>query len=136
MQPDATASCLRCAATALRKLDSPEGVAFFECPSCHRHYAREAGGALTYRWGHPISLALYGALFDPDPLPEAPRIAEFLRKGRTAELIGEWAEEIALELAHPTQAVRDILGNPSSEAACREFLAAVVQQLQTTGNKR
>lgn len=106
-------------------------MAFFECPSCRRHFARKHGGALTYRWGHPVSLALYGVLFASDPLTEAPRIAESLRQqGRTPEALAAFAEEIERELAQPTQQVRDILGSKASEAACRAFLAAVVRQLK------
>jgi hypothetical protein len=124
-------ACPRCGSVALRGLaESTATTAFFECPSCRRHFARKRGGALTYRWGHPVSLALYGVLFEPAPLTEAPRIAESLRQGRTPEALAAFAEEIELELAHPTQQVGDILGGKASETACRAFLAAVVRQLK------
>lgn len=123
--------CLRCPSTALRPLSgsSPE-MAFFECPSCPRQYARKGDGPLTYRWGHPISLALYGILFATDPLTEADRIADSLSKDRTPEALAMFVAEIELELEHPAQQVRDILDNRSSEAACREFLAAVVRRMK------
>jgi len=127
-------NCLRCPSTALRLLpgDPTQTIAFLQCPACLRHYAQKAGGLLPYRWGHPISLALYGVLFTTEPLTEAQRIADALRQGRTPEALALFIEEIELELAHPTQQVRDILGNTSPEAACREFLAAVVRHLTLT----
>jgi transposase-like protein len=125
-------ACLRCPATALRKLsESTQEVMFFECPSCLRHYACKSGEALTYRWLHPVGLALYGVLFEPRPLEHAQRIAASLLRNRPSEKIATLIEEIELELEHPTQQVRDILENVASEAQCREFLAAVVHKLRT-----
>lgn len=131
--PDAgpAPACPRCRPVALRRLaESTQAMAFFECPSCRRHFARKHCGALTYRWGHPVSLALYGVLFEAAPLTEAPRIAESLRQGRTPEALAAFAQEIELELVQPVQQVRDILGSKASETACREFLAAVVHRLK------
>lgn len=53
-------NCLRCTRQALAALSVPSAeTTFFECPSCGRHYAHTTGRPLTFRWGHPISLALY-----------------------------------------------------------------------------
>lgn len=124
-------NCLRCPSTALRQLpgEPTQTIAFLQCPACLRHYAQKVGGPLTYRWGHPISLALYGVLFTTEPLAEAQRIGDVLRQDRTPEELALFVEEIELELTHPTQQVRDILDNRSPEAACREFLAAVARHL-------
>jgi hypothetical protein len=40
-------------------------------------------------------------------------------------------EEIELELTHPTQQVRDILGNRQTEEQCREFLREFVAKART-----
>ena len=55
-----TPTCLRCeGAPALTADASPPDIAFFTCPRCGRRYAQSRGGRLTFRWGHPISFALY-----------------------------------------------------------------------------
>ena len=124
-------SCLRCAATTLCVLpESSQEMTFFECPTCLRHFALKEGGSLTYRWLHPVSLALYGVLFKREPLEHAQRIAEMLVRNRPPERIATLVEEIELELEHPTQQVRDIIENVASEAKCRAFLAAVVHKLR------
>jgi len=124
-------SCLRCATTTLRVLpESSHEMAFYECPSCLRHFARKEGGSLTYRWLHPVSVALYGVLFEREPLEHAQQIAEMLVRNRPPEKIASLVEEIELELEHPTQQVRDIIENVASEAKCRAFLAAVVHRLR------
>jgi hypothetical protein len=122
--------CLRCS-TTLRRLEEPgTGVEFFECPACGRHFAQQSGKGLTFRWLHPISLALYPVLSDIDLSAAAPSAVEALSRGRNVEELASFADEIALELAQPTQQVRDILGNAAPEAACRAFLAAVVRLLR------
>ena len=123
--------CPRCPATALGLLpESTQQVAFFECPSCFRHYVSKRDRALTFRWLHPISLALYGVIFESRPLEHAQRIAESIVRNQSCEQIATLVGEIELELDHPTQQVRDILENVASEAECREFLAAVVHKVR------
>ena len=52
--------CLRCKTVPLTEAGpSDPRIAFFECPSCRRQYALRPGKQLTFRWLHPISLALY-----------------------------------------------------------------------------
>jgi transposase-like protein len=70
--PDnATTNCLQCSGVVLTRLpESSEEITFFECPSCHRHYAQSPGHSLTYRWSHPVSLALYCILFNREPVPQ------------------------------------------------------------------
>ncbi len=123
--------CLRCGTVELQRLpESTSGMAFFECPSCGRHYARAAGKALTFRWLHPISLALHPVLFFPEPRGAERKSAQALVEGRTAEEIAALADEIELELKQPTQRVRDIIGNAATEEDCRAFLAGVVRELR------
>ena len=124
-------SCLRCNGVELARLPlSTAEIAFFECPSCLRHYAQKAGGGLTYRWLHPTSVALYGVMFEENPLPYAERIAQHLLESSTTDEIARMTDEIELELRQPTRDVRDIIGSRATEEACRRFLAAVVAHLK------
>ena len=126
-----TTNCLRCSGVELTRLpESSEEITFFECPSCHRHYARSPGHSLTYRWLHPVSLALYCILFNREPLSATPFVAKELMRGRSRDASLKMIEEIELELQRPTQNVREILDNPQSEEECREFLQAVVTYIR------
>jgi len=80
---------------------------------------------------HPVSLALYGVIFEPLPFPHAHRIAKSLVQNRSPDEIVALVNEIELEIESPTQRVRDILENVATEAECREFLAAVVHKMQS-----
>jgi hypothetical protein len=111
----------------LTPLSSPAGIEFLECPKCYRHYARKPGGALTFRWLHPVSLPLYTVLFVTNPLQRAPEVAKQFVSQRSVEELNRIAEEIELELKHPTQNVREILDNPQTEDQCRAFLEAFVR---------
>jgi hypothetical protein len=122
--------CLRCPDVALRALDGPPDISFFECPSCRRHYSQKKSGALTYRWRHPISLPLYFVLFSKEPVAEALRVAAHLADTLSSAELEAMTREIELELEQPTQEVRTILNNPQSEEACREFLVSVARLLR------
>lgn len=123
--------CLRCRGVRLRPLaQSAPALAFFECPTCRRQYARKSSGSLTYRWRHPISLALYGVIFEKEPLVHAPRIATILLRDRTPDEIAWFVDEIELELKQPTQQVHLILDNAATEPKCRQFLTAVVAAMR------
>lgn len=135
--------CLRCAnAVTLRPVDGAASgsgeIHFFECPECHRHYAQLPGRALTFRWPHPVSLALYGfrgeSGHDLDIAVHC--IAASLTKNRDPEEIDALSQEIALEIEHPTQRVRDILDTPAPEEACRDLLRRVVAALPRTRRDR
>ena len=127
------ASCLRCSGQELTQLPKlTDEIKLFECSSCHRQYAQKPGGPLTYRWLHPISLALYEFSFRSEPKDGfASRAAQALTRGRSAEEIDLVVREIEIELRDPTQQVRDILGTKASEEACREFLTSVVTLLKS-----
>jgi hypothetical protein len=126
-----TARCLRCPSRELEMLpESFPEMSFFACPVCQRHYARRVNGRLTYRWLHPISLALYGVIFDADPVPRAAKTARDLLRNRSRDEIDWIISEIDLELEHPTQSVREILENVASEEQCRAFLVEVTKCLK------
>ena len=130
------ANCLRCSGAKLTRLpESPEEITFFVCPSCHRHYAQRPGHSLTYRWLHPVSLALYPILFNREPISAAPSVAEELMRVCSRDALPKMIEEIELELQRPTQNVREILDNPQSEEECREFLHAVVTYIRAQGDR-
>jgi hypothetical protein len=132
MQPeDATPLCLRCVNVRLqRSADSGKDITFFECPSCHRRYAKAKSGSLTFRWLNPITLPLYSVLFSKDAMADAPRVADSMLRQNSPDELAVMIKEIELELEHPTQQLREILDNPQSEEACRQFLAAVVRILR------
>jgi len=69
-------------------------------------------------------------LFDTDPRERTHEVADQLVAGHSAEEMNRIADEIQLELEHPTQNVREILDNPQTEDQCRAFLAAIVQFLR------
>jgi hypothetical protein len=123
--------CLRCRNIRTRYLEGwSQNITFFECPSCHRQYARDKSGTLTFRWPHPISLALNCVLFSENPIAEAPRVAKLLASKPSSLAVDAMAGEIELELEQPTQDVRNIVNNPQSEEVCRQFLADVARQLR------
>ena len=120
--------CLRCIGVRLVRSEpfSPE-IEFFNCPACRRDYARRPGHSLTFRWLHPISLVLYDKLFDVnlrDRVKTPQKVAGL--PSDPPEVLWQMIEEIELELTHPTQQVRDIVGNPQTEEQCREFLREFV----------
>ena len=121
--------CLRCKTTELISVASPGGISFFECPECHRNFARKSGGALCFRWPHPIGLVLYPVIFADDPGRDCERVAEMFAKQETSERIRLIVQEIKLELDDPTQQVRDILECHASEDDLRKYLGCVSERL-------
>ena len=81
-------------------------------------------GEVTERWRGPISLALYGVMFQRNPLEHVERIAPQL--SMTAEML----DEIEYELAHPTQRVSRILDMRADEESLRAYLRALVNRLR------
>lgn len=129
---DGRPRCLRCKTVGLDALESDAEIAFFACSRCGRQYARKAGADLVYRWGNPLSLALYGVIYETDALPHAARIADQLADGRDPAARQLFINEIELELAEPTQAVSEILpmAAPKTEENLREFLRLVAARLR------
>jgi hypothetical protein len=123
-------TCLRCPEIALAPVDSSPEIEIFDCPACHRRYARKPGRSLTFAWLHPVSLPLYSVLFDSDPLSRVSHVAEQFIKENPVEALRRSVEEIDLELTQPTQHVRDIVDSPQAEEQCREFLRAFVTKIR------
>jgi len=125
--------CLRCKTVLLSEAGPPNPrIAFFECPSCQRRYALRPGKALTFRWLHPISLALYPVQFDESPSGRAAEVAALLIRDRPVAELRLSLREIRLELEEPTQQVRDILDCRASEGELREFLRLVAEGVEAS----
>jgi hypothetical protein len=117
------ATCLRCDNVALEPREAAPSLEFFQCPNCKRSYARAQGQELTERWMGPLSLVLYGVLFEQHPAGKAEEIARQFLDQRSPADLRLIVQGIRDELARPTQKVRDILpGMAGSEAELREFL--------------
>ena len=122
--------CLRCKTVPLHDLPSPEGIRFLECPRCKRHYAKKPDRPMTFRWLHPITVALYGVIFDRNPVPRAGQVAESLAS-EPAEWRAALLREIVLELADPTQDLADTLDLAAPDAVLRDFLRELATRLET-----
>lgn len=131
-QSSSPPACPRCPGVALvRSSDSSADIMFFECPSCKRQYAKQPGASLTYRWLHPVTLALYGVIFEQDPVPRAEYLATRFVRDLPRYVLIHTMREIELELNEPTQPVREALGNYATEEKCREFLKAFVSHVRS-----
>jgi hypothetical protein len=80
-------------------------------------------------------LATAAPPFEADPAVRAWRIAQMFIRDRSPDELAAMTSEIKLELAQPTQQVRDILGNPASEERCRQFLASFLSSITAAGRK-
>lgn len=118
-----------------------KGDNFFTCPECNRRFHLKEDGTLTERWLGPISMVLYPVIFTSSPQSRASEIADSLYQSTipdgkslfrsfTFEQIQYLVNEIEIELAQPTQKVKDILGCTGSESDLREYLLLVVEQLK------
>jgi hypothetical protein len=91
---------------------------------------RKNGGALCFRWLHPISLVLYPVSFEADPVQHCEHVVEMFAKEKSNEQIRLIVQEIKLELDDPTQQVRDILECNASEEDLRKYLRCVADRLE------
>jgi len=125
--------CLRCKSVELRPdAEEHEGIAFYDCPSCHRRYAQKPGAPLTYRWLDPISLVLYEFLFRSAPAEGHVTCAvDFIFNEIRQEKREVFVREIEEELHHATQPVSRILNGDRTELQCRAFLAEVTTAART-----
>ena len=127
--------CLRClGANLVRSSESSTEIEFFECPACRRHYSKQSGCGLVYRWPNPIGIALYGYLFRSGS--EANHLASAVRaltEDAKGDQIALRLREIELELQSPTQQVTLMLpGGEGSEIQCRTFLRLVADEMRNS----
>ena len=129
--PPQSLSCLRCKSVALIEVGSGSSqAAFFECPSCQRQYALEPGKSLTFRWLHPITLALYPVQFDEFPVSRSGWVANLLIQQRSTDELALAVREFRLELEDPTQRIRDTLDCRAAEGDLRQFLLSVTEAIE------
>ena len=124
--------CLRCA-VPLSPTGQADPLRFHQCPRCGRAFTERADGTLVERWLGPLSVALYGVIFDPRPQERVRAVADGLGHLDT----GHIAAEIRLELAHPTQPVGEIVGPMrAGEDDLREFLRLLADELERRATPR
>jgi hypothetical protein len=123
--------CFRCRTVELTAVPGPAGAAFFRCPACGRDFTRNPSGSLVFRWGHPLSLLLYPVIFDERPRDRCAEVAASFARQHSPETIRLAIDEIRLELNHPAQPLREIVGCRASEAALRDFLRCVADCLES-----
>lgn len=124
--------CLRCPNAELRLIpESPVGRMFFECVGCGRRYDKGPGESLHDAWLSPITLALFGVIFEQAPEDFALATAVDLHKTQTADQIDILIADIQEELSHPKQRVSQMhrFLYPD-EMRLRGFLESVAEELK------
>jgi hypothetical protein len=120
--------CLRCA-VPLSPTGQADTLRFHECPRCRRAFTEHADGTLVERWLGPLSVALYGVIFDPRP--QEPARVRAVANGLDHLDTEQITAEIRLELAHPTQPIAEIVGPMrAGEDDLREFLRLLADELE------
>lgn len=99
--------CTRCNSLLVQNKDTTVEIAFYDCPSCHWHFAQEPGKGLYDRWLSPLSIALYNQIFEKHPERTAEANAADILSQRP-DLIPTLLNEIDRELCFPTQKVSEI----------------------------
>ena len=110
--------CYRCH-EVLEPDGSSKGLSFWKCQPCNWGFTRHEDGELTERWMGPLSLVLYGVMFDEEPVKSVDRVEAHL-------ITDQLLDEISAELANPRQKVSRILTSRATEDATREFLRALL----------
>jgi hypothetical protein len=128
--------CLRCGTVELIRLDEPGEMRFYECPECGRQFASREGGALVFRWRHPITLLLYPMIFEERPLERCESAAAEFAQRQPLEEIRAAIREVRLELDEPTQEVRETLGCRATEEELRAYLRCVAERLEISAGGR
>jgi len=113
--------CFRCH-TLLLKDSKVKRITFYQCPKCLSAYSKESNKPLHDRWRMPLSLVLYGVIFDKNPLLKYKSIAIEFSKRDDLDL-DFMISDIKQELEKPRQNVSHILDfEYPDEVKLREFL--------------
>ena len=121
--------CFSCNYVLVFDSSPSKTVTFYQCPQCDYRYTLHNNKSLTYRWGMPITLVLYGVIFDKYPVKKAKALAEYF-SSRDDVYLTVLIEHINEELLRPTQQVSDIFNfEYPNEAELRLFLIAFNEEL-------
>ena len=115
----------------LRLTDCYPGLRNYECPVCFWRYSQRDGYGLVDRWLMPITLPLYAFEFRPLLEGSAEKIAQEFRRNEGPANLKLMCQEIARELDHPTQQLREIHGSRHAESELRDFLRRFVAEVQS-----
>jgi len=123
-------TCLRCKGDLITTEKHKE-ITFYECQNCKRTYAKSIGKSLTDRWSNPISIALYGIIFEKEIVSDefiihAVGSLSHLDEKQKNILI----EEIEEELNHPKQQLIHMLNLKGTEEIARDYLSRLVEELK------
>jgi len=118
--------CFRCNTTFNKT--NEDDTHFYSCSSCNAHYRLDEHNGLCDRWRMPISLVLYGVIFDKKPETKAAAIAASF-KARDDLDLAKIVDDIKDELKSPRQKVSSILEfRYPNEDKLRLFLALFVKE--------
>jgi len=124
-----TMKCFRCN-NALNKT-SEDAAHFYSCSSCNAHYRLDEHTGLCDRWRMPLSLVLYGVIFDKNPETKAVAIAADF-KARDDLDLANIVNDIKAELKSPRQKVSSILNfEYLNEDKLRLFLKLFVNEYES-----
>lgn len=123
--------CFRCN-ERLVLTEEHEEITFYYCEPCKRAYAKKLGKSLTDRWLSPISIVLYGLIFETGKIPDEV-IERILKRIEhlTTEQLKLIADDIEDELQTPKQRLVDMLDLHGTEEDTRDFLQRFVQRLKS-----
>jgi len=126
--------CFRCNGDL--KDTTPNDIAdikFLSCKNCPCQYTENSKGRVHDRWLMPITLPLYGVIFEEDPLSCVDNAVNEMAS-RKREFIDVLIEHISEELVNPKQKIIDLhdFKHPNEERL-RAFLKLVKEGVE---NKR
>jgi len=122
--------CPRCKRSLVQNKDTTATIAFYDCPSCHWHFAQEPGKGIHDRWLSPLSIALYSQIFEQHPEQTAEANAATILSQRP-DLVPTLLSEISRELNVPTQQVSEIHDFVhASETSLRTHLGLLADALR------
>jgi hypothetical protein len=123
--------CFRCMGKLqLMDEDVKSSVSFYQCTNCQSHYTLTANKKLHDRWLMPITLVLYGVIFDNNPALRAVTVAQEFYHRDDIDL-EKMITDIEQELEAPRQNLVDIFEfSYPNEAKLRVFLRQFIVELK------
>lgn len=128
---DEQEQCFRCK-SKLEISEEYDEIVFYLCKPCNRYYAKSEDGSLVDRWLSPLSLALYGIIFEKEWISDETlqRQCHHLLKmdSNRIELI---LNDIDEELRSPKQLVSKMLDLHCTEEQARDYLKRLAVAIRT-----